>query len=214
MPLTVRLPCWGDLGRYEANDYGLPTLRSRFESSCKLICCVAVHLRSFDVLHSQCNQRCGPRGSSLYKGSARYTVVTVAVLKLTAIDSGPLSETARRCDKSGCLAPKIRCASLDHRTRYVKFNQVPPRVESCCRLCPLLCNTNALRPSLFRRSSLSVDRPVRHDCTHDQATHARNDTPRPTRSDALAQRACHSTVCDVARACARSRHGACMCHWA
>ena len=117
MPLTVRLPCWGDLGRYKANNYGLPTFRRRFESSCKLICCVAVHLRSFDVLHSQCNQRCGPRGSSLYKGSARYTVVTVAVLKLTAIDSGRLSETARRvkprCHKSGCLAPKIRCASLD-----------------------------------------------------------------------------------------------------
>ena len=26
MPLAARRPCWGDLGRYEANSYGLPTL--------------------------------------------------------------------------------------------------------------------------------------------------------------------------------------------
>ena len=27
MPLTAWLLCWGDLGRYEAHYYGLPTLR-------------------------------------------------------------------------------------------------------------------------------------------------------------------------------------------
>eukprot|EP00964_Phaeocystis_antarctica_P049415 scaffold28658_cov60-Phaeocystis_antarctica.AAC.1 len=27
MPLTALLPCWGDLGRYEAHSCGLPTLR-------------------------------------------------------------------------------------------------------------------------------------------------------------------------------------------
>ena len=27
MPLAARLPCWGDLGRYEARNFSLPTLR-------------------------------------------------------------------------------------------------------------------------------------------------------------------------------------------
>ena len=26
MPLAARLPCWGDLGRYEARNFSLPTL--------------------------------------------------------------------------------------------------------------------------------------------------------------------------------------------
>merc|ERR1712166_223074 len=32
MPLTAWLLCWGDLGRYEAHYYGLPTLREYYRA--------------------------------------------------------------------------------------------------------------------------------------------------------------------------------------
>ena len=47
---------------------------------------------------------------------------------------------------------------------------------------------------------------VHHDCAHNQATHVRDDTPLPKRSDGAAH--CRSTTCDVATACARRGHGA------
>ena len=46
MPLAARLLCWGDLGRYEANSYGLPTLSEYFKNHCYYVVCVCVSVFS------------------------------------------------------------------------------------------------------------------------------------------------------------------------
>ena len=37
MPLAARLPCWGDLGRFEARYFSLPTLREYLAAACGVV---------------------------------------------------------------------------------------------------------------------------------------------------------------------------------
>ena len=99
--------------------------------------------------------------------------------------------------------------------QYIPFPRVA-EVRGCCRI-SLQQRPSSRLLALGRRPSLAflVRREpstantlclVHHDCAHNQATHVRDDTPLPKRSDGAAH--CRSTTCDVATACARRGHGA------